>query len=130
VRLPAASGWKSSYWKLRRRGSFDFPILGVAAAVRTASDGTVEDARIVLGAVSSRPFVTQAGAVLVGKRLTDDAIAAAGAKAAARAKPMDNTDLDIYWRKEVVAEFVGYALKEVRGDDLRATRMRYARQAL
>src|SRR3982750_4613291 len=32
VRIPA--GWKSTYWKLRRRGSFDFPILGVAAAAR------------------------------------------------------------------------------------------------
>jgi len=130
VRLPQAPGWKSSYWKLRRRGSFDFPVLGVAAAVRTASDGTVEDARIVLGAVSSRPLVTQAGAALVGKRLTDDAIAEAAAKAASRAKPLDNTDLDIYWRKQVVAEFVGYALKEIRGDDMRATRVRYARHAL
>jgi len=130
VRLPQASGWKSSYWKLRRRGSFDFPVLGVAAAVRTAPDGTVEDARIVLGAVSSRPLVTQAGAALIGKRLTDDAIAEAAAKAASRAKPLDNTDLDIYWRKQVVAEFVGYALKEIRGDDMRATRVRYARHAL
>ncbi len=130
VRLPQAPGWKSSYWKLRRRGSFDFPVLGVAAAVRIASDGTVEDARIVLGAVSSRPLVTQAGATLVGKRLTDDAIAEAAAKAASRAKPLDNTDLDIYWRKQVVAEFVGYALKEIRGDDMHATRVRYARQSL
>jgi 4-hydroxybenzoyl-CoA reductase subunit beta len=130
VRLPQASGWKSSYWKLRRRGSFDFPVLGVAAAVRVAPDGTVEDARIVLGAVSSRPLVTQAGATLVGKQLTDDAIAEAAAKAASRAKPLDNTDLDIYWRKQVVAEFVGYALKEIRGDDMRATRVRYARHAL
>ncbi len=130
VRLPQASGWKSSYWKLRRRGSFDFPVLGVAAAVRAAPDGTVEDARIVLGAVSSRPLVTQAGTVLVGKPLTDDAIAEAAAKAASRAKPLDNTDLDIYWRKQVVAEFVGYALREIRGDDMRALRVRYARHAL
>ncbi len=130
VRLPQASGWKSSYWKLRRRGSFDFPVLGVAAAVRAAPDGTVADARIVLGAVASRPLVvTQAAAALVGKPLTGDAIAEAAAKAASRAKPLDNTDLDIYWRKQVVAEFVGYALKEIRGDDMRATRVRYARHA-
>jgi CO/xanthine dehydrogenase FAD-binding subunit len=127
VRLPEAAGWKSAYWKLRRRGSFDFPVLGVAAAVRAARDGTVEDARIVLGAVASRPLLTEAGAALVGGRLTDDAIAATAAKAASRAKPLDNADLDIYWRKQVVAEFVGYALKEIRGDDMRATRMRYAR---
>ena len=27
-------GWKSTYWKLRSRGSFDFPVLSVAAAAR------------------------------------------------------------------------------------------------
>ena len=49
---------------------------------------------------------------------------------ASAAKPMDNTDLDLYWRKRVVAEFVGYALREIRGDDMRATRVRIARHAL
>ena len=34
VTLDPAAGWKSCYWKLRRRGSFDFPVLSVAAAVR------------------------------------------------------------------------------------------------
>jgi 4-hydroxybenzoyl-CoA reductase subunit beta len=130
VRLPAAEGWKSSYWKLRRRGAFDFPVLGVAAAVRTARDGTVEEARIVLGAVSSRPLLTKGGELLVGRKLSDEAIAEAGAKVASAAKPMDNTDLDLYWRKGVVPEFVGYALREIRGDDMRAARLRIARQAL
>ncbi|MGB7541561.1 MAG: FAD binding domain-containing protein [Burkholderiales bacterium] len=131
VKLPAAAGWRSTYWKLRRRGAFDFPVLGVAAAVKTAPDGTVEEARLALGAVSSRPFlVAGAGEFLAGRKLTDEVIAAAGEKAASRAKPMDNTDLDIYWRKQVVAEFVGYALRELRGDDMRATRLRIARQTL
>jgi hypothetical protein len=30
VILPPAEGLRTTYWKLRRRGSFDFPILGVA----------------------------------------------------------------------------------------------------
>jgi 4-hydroxybenzoyl-CoA reductase subunit beta len=130
VRLPQVDGWRSSYWKLRRRGSFDFPVLGVAAAVKTARDGTVEEARIALGAVSSRPFLTKGGELLVGRKLSDDAIAEAGAKVASAAKPMDNTDLDLYWRKGVVPEFVGYALREIRGDDMSATRYRIARHAL
>jgi 4-hydroxybenzoyl-CoA reductase subunit beta len=125
------SGWTSSYWKLRRRGAFDFPVLGVAAAVRLAKDGTVEEARIALGAAASRPFlVDKGGEFLKGKKLTDEAIAEAGALVASRAKPMDNTDLDLYWRKDVVSNFVGYALREVRGDDMRAARLRFARQAL
>jgi len=130
VSLPDTDGWKSVYWKLRRRGSFDFPVLGVAAALRAAPDGTVEEARIVLGAVSSRPLVTKAGDLLVGRKLTDDAIAEAGEKCSSAAKPMDNTDLDLYWRRDVVSAFVGYALREIRGDDMRAIRMRIARQAL
>ena len=122
------SGWKSTYWKLRRRGSFDFPILGVAAAVKLSGD-TIEEARIALGAVASRPFlVEKAGEFLKGKKLTDEVIAEAAALIANRAKPMDNTDMDLYWRKEVADDFAGYALRELRGDDLRETRLRTARQ--
>ena len=129
VFLPKPEGWKSSYWKLRRRGSFDFPVLCVAAAIRFAADGTVEQARIVLGAVSSRPLATRAGDLIVGRKLTDDAIAEAGESASSAAKPMDNTDLDLYWRRDVVTAFVGYALREIRGDDMRAERQRIAKQA-
>jgi 4-hydroxybenzoyl-CoA reductase subunit beta len=131
VTLPDAEGWKSTYWKLRRRGSFDFPVLGVAAAIRCGKDDVIEEARIALGAVASRPFLAdKAAAGLVGKKLTDDVIAETAAAVASRAKPMDNTDLDLYWRKEVASAFAGYALKELRGDDMRATRARIARQSL
>jgi len=129
VRVP--KGWRSSYWKLRRRGSFDFPVLGVAAAVKLDPGGTVEAARVALGAVASRPFlVDKAGEFLKGKRLTDEVIAEAGTLVASRAKPMDNTDLDLYWRKDVAAAFAGYALCEARGDDMSVMRRRIARQTL
>jgi len=130
VLLPEAAGWRSTYWKLRRRGSFDFPVLGVAAAARLAADGTVEDARIALGAVASQPFLTRAGDYLAGKKLTDDVIAEAGRMTGSRAKPMDNTDFDVYWRKEVVPEFTACALREIRGDDMAGVRTRIARRAL
>ena len=121
---------KSTYWKLRRRGAFDFPILGVAVALKISGD-VVEDARVALGAAASRPFlVEKANEYLKGKKLTDDVIAEAAAIIANRAKPMDNTDMDLYWRKEVADDFAGYALRELRGDDMRETRMRIARQAL
>jgi 4-hydroxybenzoyl-CoA reductase subunit beta len=123
VHVPKDSG--STYWKLRRRGAFDFPVLGVAAA--KSGDGV----RIALGAVASRPFlVEKAGELLKGKSLTDEAIDAAAKLVASRAKPMDNADLDLYWRKDVAAEFTRYALRELRGDDMRETRLRIARQVL
>jgi 4-hydroxybenzoyl-CoA reductase subunit beta len=119
-------GAKSTYWKLRRRGAFDFPVLGVGAAVR-ADGGT----RIALGAVASRPFlVDKANEFLKGKRLSDEVIEEAARLVGSRAKPMDNTDLDLYWRKDVTAEFTRYALRELRGDDMRAVRLRVARHSL
>ena len=132
ILLPAAAGWKSVYWKLRRRGSFDFPVLSVAAAVKLAPSGVVEAARLVLGAVASRPMeAADAAASLVGKSLADDAVVAAAADAAfAHAKPMDNTDFVLHWRKRVVREFVTYALRELRGEDMRETRRKVGRQDL
>jgi 4-hydroxybenzoyl-CoA reductase subunit beta len=120
IRIP--EGTSSCYWKLRRRGAFDFPVLGVAAALQ---DGNV---RIALGAVASRPFlVDQANEFLKGKKLTDEVIEETGRIVGSRAKPMDNADLDLYWRKSVTADFVGYALRELRGDDMRETRVRITR---
>lgn len=129
VSIPRMDGWRSTYWKLRRRGSFDFPVLSVAAAAKIAPDGSVEAARIVLGAVASRPIEAPAAAAsLVGERLTDEAIARTAELAAVPARPMDNTDFTLAWRKRVTREFVTYALRELRGDDVRELRRSVARQ--
>ena len=127
IRIPP-NGFKSTYWKLRRRGAFDFPVLGVAVALRFSAGNIIEEARVALGAVASRPFlVEKACAFLKGKKLSDDVIAEASALVASRAKPMDNTDMDLYWRKQVADDFASYALRELRGDDMRETRLRTAR---
>jgi 4-hydroxybenzoyl-CoA reductase subunit beta len=131
VRLPSSDGVRSTYWKLRRRGSFDFPVLGVAASAVVSSDGTVERARIVLGAVASRPMAaTEAASSLRGRKLTDDVIAEVAELAARVAKPMDNTDFTLHWRKRVASAFVSYSLRELRGDDMSETRRRVARSDL
>ena len=123
VLLDSLHGWKSTYWKLRRRGSFDFPVLSVAAAVRLSSNGVVEDARVVIGSAASRPLVAaNAAKFLLGRALNPDTVTEAAALAARIAKPLDNTDFDMTWRKKVTAEFVTYALRELRGDDVRAER--------
>jgi carbon-monoxide dehydrogenase medium subunit len=95
------------------------------------SGDVIEDARVALGAAASRPFlVEKASDYLKGKKLSDEVIAEASMLVASRAKPLDNTDMDLYWRKEVADDFAGYALRELRGDDMRDTRMRIARQAV
>jgi len=123
VLLDSMHGWKSTYWKLRRRGSFDFPVLSVAAAARISGGGVVEDARIVIGSAASRPLVAaEAAKSLVGRALNPDSIAEAAALAARIAKPLDNTDFDMSWRKKVTGEIVTCALRELRGDDVRGER--------
>jgi 4-hydroxybenzoyl-CoA reductase subunit beta len=128
VLLDSHHGWKSTYWKLRRRGSFDFPVLSVAAAVRLSETDVVEDARVVIGSAASRPLVAaEAAKTLVGRPLNAESIAEAAVLAARIAKPLDNTDFDMSWRKKVTGEFVTCALRELRGDDVRSERESYMR---
>jgi 4-hydroxybenzoyl-CoA reductase subunit beta len=113
--LPPADGWRSAYLKLRRRGSFDFPVLGVAVAIRLDGD-VVRDARIVLGAVASLPRPAEkAAAALIGERLTRDLIARVADLAAGPAKPLDNTDFTHPYRKRVTRVFVARALTAIAG---------------
>ena len=115
VTLPPADGWRSTYLKLRDRGSFDFPIVGLAAAVRM-DGGVVREARLALTAVASRPMlVDAAAAALVGSRLEDEAIAAAADAAHRAARPMDNTSGTIAQRKKTVPVFATRALASLRG---------------
>jgi 4-hydroxybenzoyl-CoA reductase subunit beta len=114
VVLPPSEGWRSTYLKARERSSFDFPIVGLAAAVRMDGD-TVADARIALTAVSSRPvLVDDAKTALVGSRLDDAAIATAAEAAFKAARPMDNTSSTIAQRKRTVSVFATRALRELR----------------
>jgi 4-hydroxybenzoyl-CoA reductase subunit beta len=131
IRLPDPAGWRSAYWKLRRRGSFDFPVLSVAAAAKLDAGGTVEAARIVLGSVASRPVEAPAAAeALAGQRLTDEVIAHAAELSSVPARPMDNTDFTLVWRKRVTRAFVTYALRELRGDDVSELRKTVSRLLL
>ncbi len=116
VHLPAPNGWRASYRKLRRRGAFDFPVLGVGAWASFADDGTVEDLRIVLGGVGSAPeMVEKAREILVGNPLSDNRIADAARAAWKTGRPLDNTDFTLSWRKEMIRPYVARALGDLRG---------------
>jgi 4-hydroxybenzoyl-CoA reductase subunit beta len=116
--LPPVGAWRATYQKLRRRDAFDFPVLGVAARVDFDQDGTVMAARIVLGAVASYPMeVTAAANAIVGQRLDPSTIGAAADAAFRPAKPMDNTDFTLAWRKEMVRVYVQRALTGIRDSE-------------
>lgn len=116
IKLPDLTGWRTSYRKLRRRGAIDFPILGVAAAIRLGQDGACEAARLVLGAVASRPItVEQAPSILVGEPITEEALWEVADAAVKVAKPLDNTDMALSYRKKVARVYVARALAEAAG---------------
>jgi 4-hydroxybenzoyl-CoA reductase subunit beta len=117
IGLPPAEGWRSAYLKLRRRGSFDFPVLGVAVAVRmdeVPATGIVREARIVLGAVASQPREAKPAAeALLNERLTHDVIARVADLAAGPARPLDNTDFTHPYRKKMTRVYVVRALEAI-----------------
>jgi 4-hydroxybenzoyl-CoA reductase subunit beta len=113
IHLPPLNGWRASYQKLRRRGSFDFPVLGVAAWVKTERED-VTDARIILGGVAPAPLhITEAGNALIGQPLDSDRIHAAGEAAYIKARPLDNTDFVMNWRKQMARQYTIRALQQI-----------------
>jgi len=132
IHLPPTNGWRASYQKLRRRGAFDFPVLGVAAWIqvegqRSQAGGTpavpveelpVIDARIVLGGIAPSPVeIKEAGAALIGHEFDDDHIQAAAEAAYIKARPLDNTDFVMNWRKQMARQYTLRALRELAVSD-------------
>ena len=111
IRLPQREGWRAVYCKLRRRGTIDFPILGVAVALRTDVQGVCRGARIVLGAVASRPLpVPQAAETLIGHTITPELAQEAARIAFKAARPLDNTDMALSYRKKITLTYVQRAI--------------------
>ena len=115
IHLPPVNGWRATYKKLRRRGAFDFPVLGVAAALDVAEDGTVRDAKLILGGVAPAPIeVREAAQALIGEPLSDERMQAAAEACYLKARPLDNTDFVMNWRKQMARPYVLRALEELR----------------
>jgi len=120
IHLPPTNGWKASYQKLRRRGAFDFPVLGVAAYVKYegSAGGThtvpISEAKIVLGGIAPSPVqVNDAAQALIGNPLGEDQIQAAAEAAYIKARPLDNTDFVYQWRKQMARQYTIRALREL-----------------
>jgi len=111
--VPAFAG-RATYLKLRRRGSIDFPLIGVAAAASFDETAACLDARLVVGAVASAPLrATEAEDFLVGREFTDEVIEEAARLASGPVRPQDNTDTGSRYRKWMTPVFVTRALKEL-----------------
>jgi CO/xanthine dehydrogenase FAD-binding subunit len=113
VILPPQAGVRAGYLKLRRRGAFDFPSLGVGAALRLNADGTCESARVVLGAVTSKPLDMPQAQTLVGEKMTGEVIAAVAEAMALQARPLQLADYTHSYRKQMIAVYASKLLNQL-----------------
>jgi CO/xanthine dehydrogenase FAD-binding subunit len=113
VRIPASGhGAAGAYEKLRVREGMDFPMAGVAVMVKRNRSGTIEQAKVVLGAVGSSPTeVPKAAGLLEGQKPTDDLLQSVSREVVDRAQPVGNLAMNASYRRKMVGVLVKRALR-------------------
>lgn len=103
--LPAApAGLRSSYRKVRARGSWDFAVAGVAIALQL-NKRKIEAARVVLSGVAPVPWQSaDAEKALVGHELTPKVVAQAATAAIHGAQPLSQNAYKIDLVRGIVEE--------------------------
>ena len=109
--LPASSAdYKGVYRKLRVRGSIDYPLAGVAVALKR-SDDHISDARIGITGVNPAPLLVRGATELLEGQAMDEALAEAAGDLAARvSKPLTTSALTPEYRREMIRVFTKRAV--------------------
>lgn len=106
----SSSGYRGTYRKLRVRGSIDYPLAGVAVAVKQ-TNGHIDDIQIALTAVNPAPvLVPGLTALLSNGRMDTDAAEHAAELASRVAKPLTTSALTPEYRREMIRVFTKRAL--------------------
>jgi CO/xanthine dehydrogenase FAD-binding subunit len=85
---------------------------GVAVMVKTNRDGTIEQAKMVLGAAGSSPIeVVKAAGLLEGRKPTDDLLQSVSRETVDRAQPVGNLVMNASYRRKMVGVLVRRALR-------------------
>jgi len=111
VFLPASSsGYSGVYRKLRVRGSIDYPLAGVAVALKR-NNSHISDARLGITAVNPAPMLVNGASELLRGKAIDEALAeAAGDLAAKVSKPLTTSALTPEYRREMIRVFTKRAV--------------------
>ncbi|HVH89053.1 MAG TPA: FAD binding domain-containing protein, partial [Terriglobales bacterium] len=105
------AGYRGIYQKLRMRGSIDYPLAGVAAAIKKNSRGLIEDARVAITGVNPAPLlIHEARNALAGKVFNEHAAGVVGELAARIAKPLTTSALTPEYRREMVRVYARRAV--------------------
>jgi 4-hydroxybenzoyl-CoA reductase subunit beta len=109
--IPGSSaGYNGIYRKLRIRGSIDYPLAGVAVALKR-KDGHVSDVHVGITAVNPAPLTVKGVArMLEGKAIDESLAEAIGDLAAKTAKPLTTSALTPEYRREMIRVFTKRAL--------------------
>ena len=130
VPVPAPSSG-SAYIRLEYRRAMEIAVVGAAAFVTLADDGSIAAARIALTAVA--PTIVrapEAEAILTGAPAIADTFRSAGAAAAAAARPIDDVRASADYRRAmlavVVTRTIAAAVARARGEDIPIPASRWA----
>jgi xanthine dehydrogenase YagS FAD-binding subunit len=101
---PAVPLLRSSYRKVRARGSWDFALASVALALKL-DGGRVQQARVVLGGAAPTPWrVEAAEQVLAGNPVTPETAVAAAEACVKDARPLDKNEYKVTMFRGLVEE--------------------------
>ncbi len=92
----------SAYRKVRLRGAIDYPLAGVAAALR-AVDGKVVSLRIGLTGTNSRPFLLAGMDAMIGGPLDEKALQEIDRQVQKQVQPMRTTTASAHYRRLAAA---------------------------
>ncbi|RWH73924.1 MAG: xanthine dehydrogenase family protein subunit M [Mesorhizobium sp.] len=107
--LPTDGGFR--FLKVSRVKPKGISVLGIAAVLEQAPDGTVSSARIALGCMADRPMRARAAEkALLGRELTSDGIAPALAVASDGTAPITDPIASAWYRNEVLPVHLGRLL--------------------
>lgn len=105
------AGYRGAYQKLRLRGSIDYPLAGVAAAIKKNARGLIEDARVAITGVNPAPLlVPEARHALVGKLFNEHSASVVGELASRIAKPLTTSVLTPEYRREMIRVYAKRAV--------------------
>jgi len=105
ITLQKLENYRSAYRKVRVRGGIDFPLVGVAMAVR-GSASNVEDIRVAVTGTNPRPVALEGTAELAGKEMDAAALKVLEKLVRSQTKPMRSTFTPGPYRSKVVVNVV------------------------
>ena len=99
-------GWRGTYLKARERTAGDFPLVSVAVGY-ALQEGTIRQARVVLGGVAPIPWPSAAAAAaLEGRALSADLAARAADAALAEVQPLPHNAFKVEIGRALVARAI------------------------